>query len=539
MRARRWLIVALALAGLLLDLFALTDFASGVGAGITTKDTLVPGAFQTVSSVLDGGAVQRAGIRAGDRVTLASAADARILGAHTRGAVVRFVRPDGAVVPVVLTTFPQQLNVALLIVNGILLSLLSLVLVLRAWNDVQARRLAFGCAWLSFLFLSFRFSGPAQIVTGTFSDALTAAGIPAFIFFATGWDATPPRLGRVLRRIGVFAAIGFAVCAIPLDVVPLITPLANPPPIVAAGGKITVIFTLLMCGALAAGLIASVGRARGRERRRLGWISVTLVVTFGLWSGYSVCSTFGLIDVVPVWLALASLALPAGFAYAMLRHRLIDLGFALNRTAVFAATTLLLAGLFGGLQWAVNQLLSDATRREGFIAQLIVAVVVLYIVRIARSRTESFIAQVFFAARRRRIDAIAGLATEIDALDDPAALAPFVERALRERAQLTATVTFGEASSPAGGTTVFPLRIRGRERGVLTCVLPPDEDLAPDESAALRTLATAVAIVRDDLLAAALRDENARLHEQLAQLRGEPQLVRPGGAAATPSTPSE
>ncbi len=46
-----------------------------------------------------------------------------------------------------------------------------------------------------------------------------------------------------------------------------------------------------------------------------------------------------------------------------------------------------------------------------------IAVVVLYVVRALRTQTDAFVARVFFAARRKRIDAIHALAREVDAVE--------------------------------------------------------------------------------------------------------------------------
>jgi hypothetical protein len=245
---------------------------------------------------------------------------------------------------------------------------------------------------------------------------------------------------------------------------------------------------------------------------------------------------------------VSTFVLPAGFGYAMLRNQIVDLGFALNRAAVFAATTALLVGLFGALQWGADRLLVQATGAQNFAVQMTIAVVVLYAVRAMRSKTDELVARLFFAARRRRIEAIRTLAREVDAVEQPDALAAFVIDRLRTGASIDAALyveaedafvraagSLGPASvardaptvialralleavpiradSELGGAIAFPLAVRGHLRGGLVCALPSgDDDFAPDECEALAQLAVRVGIARDDLFAAAMRRENAAL----------------------------
>jgi hypothetical protein len=244
---------------------------------------------------------------------------------------------------------------------------------------------------------------------------------------------------------------------------------------------------------------------------------------------------------------------------------------------VFAATTALLVGLFGALQWGADQLLSQATGRENFAAQMAIAVVVLYVVRALRTQTDAFVARVFFAARRKRIDAIYALAREVDAVERPETLAPFVVEALgaiaatdvsvyveaeAEGAYVRAAGSLGPATvsrdaptviglratlepvpiragADLAGAIAFPLAVRARLRGALVCSLPAgDDEFAPDECDALMRLATRIAIARDDLLAQALRlrvEFLERENELLERLSRNGNRAHDAATAAVPA----
>jgi hypothetical protein len=90
-----------------------------------------------------------------------------------------------------------------------------------------------------------------------------------------------------------------------------------------------------------------------------------------MWAAVSALSACAMIDPVsmltgdnyveaswPVIIELAALMLGAAlFAYAILRHRVIDLGFAINRTLVFSALSFLLLLTFGLVEWGTEKLL--------------------------------------------------------------------------------------------------------------------------------------------------------------------------------------
>jgi hypothetical protein len=292
-----------------------------------------------------------------------------------------------------------------------------------------------------------------------------------------------------------------------------------------------------------------------------------LSVAFGPWIVYETTVAFGAVQHPWALLGFTGLALPFGFGYAMLRHRVVDLGFALNRAAVFAATTALLVGLFGALQWGADQLLVQATRAQGFAVQMAIAVIVLYAVRMLRTRADALVARLFFAKRQRRIAAIRALGRAIEAVESPASLAPYVveqlhaDTAIESSLYVEADEAFVRGAGERGpaqvsrdnptvialratgapvairaesdliGAIAFPLAVRGRLRGALVCELPSqDEDFAPDERQALTDLAARVCVVREDLLAEQLRAELGEARAALSRLTGgtvaSPGLIR-------------
>jgi hypothetical protein len=545
LRTLRWAVIALGIAGLALCAISLSNGSSppSLGANTVALGTQRPA---PVGFVLPGSAAERAGIRTGDLLRFAAPSDAAALAAHLR-TTVHLVRPNGAVINVELTPVPRPLVHTLLVVQGFLLSLLALLLALRAWQDIQARRLAIGFLWVGVGWSDVA-SGWAAMAVNAAGDILTGAGMAALVFFATGWRATPPSAALLLRAAAIVVAVVYVAAGIPGDLA-----IFNSRGLLATE-QIT---WLLLAVLVIAGLAASTVRARGVERRRVGWLLVTMTIAFAPFAGYDLVAAVVPIGPPPTWVSVTTLVLPFGFGYAMLRHRVVDIGFALNRAAVFAATTALLVGLFGALQWSADQVLVRATGAQDFAVQMAIAVIVLYAVRKLRTKTDALVARVFFAKRRRRIDAIVALGYAVEAVESVLSLGPFVIEQLRADAAIdsslyvetedayvrvagdlgpervgrdNATVILLRATrapvavraeSDLIGAIAFPLAVRGRLRGALVCGLPSeDEEFAPDEQSALNGLAARVCVVRDDLLAEQLQGERDELRRTLVRLTG-------------------
>jgi hypothetical protein len=556
----RWLIVVIALFGAVLDVLSLAGVTRPaiIGVGPPTILTGYSRAFVRVSGVSPGSSGERAGVRTGDAIRFASPADAAIHAAAVRGAIVHVQRSDGTTLAIPLEPVPLEPAFALYLVVGAFMAIFSFVLAVRAWGDVQARRLAVGLVWIAYYGAQINAS-PAWSLLGVAGDFSIAVGMAGLVLFATGWAATPVRV-RALRPAAMALAAVYAALNVSVDLGLL--------PVVQSRPAAVALWCVL-AAAMIGGLATSMVNARGIERRRIGWILVTLTVTFAPWIAYEIALAAGIVQQPWLLLGITGLALPFGFAYAMLRHRVVDLGFALNRAAVFAATTALLVGLFGAMQWGADQLLVQATRAQGFAVQMAIAVIVLYAVRFLRAQADALVARLFFAKRQRRIASIRALAHAIDAVESPASLAPYIVEQLHADTGIASSLyvegddAFVRAAGDQGpaqvsrdnptvialratsapvairaesdliGAIAFPLTVRGRLRGALVCDLPSaDEDFAPDERAALADLAVHACVVREDLLAEQLRAELTESRAALARLTGGG--VTPLGRATSP-----
>jgi hypothetical protein len=118
-------------------------------------------------------------------------------------------------------------------------------------------------------------------------------------------------------------------------------------------------------------------RSRGTARQRLGWIGVCMGAVYAVsLFEYLVFGIMGFESsgpVVPIFDLTVMLLAYCGFAYAMLRHRLFDFGFAINRALVFTIISTMLLLAFSFTEWSVDKLLHFEGREKNVVVDAFVA----------------------------------------------------------------------------------------------------------------------------------------------------------------------
>jgi hypothetical protein len=165
-----------------------------------------------------------------------------------------------------------------------------------------------------------------------------------------------------------------------------------------------------------------------RERVQLQWIAstLTLLVLLELFraiyyfasENFAGVPTLGWLD--PITLPLEGLAL-LGAAYAVLRHRLIDMGLIVSRTAIFTAVSAVLVVLFLVLEWmgtlVAQRVLGDigsAAAYSGIAAALVVGL----LARPVHSALERRLNRVFFRKQAHNEEALRRFGRESEVATD-------------------------------------------------------------------------------------------------------------------------
>lgn len=152
-------------------------------------------------------------------------------------------------------------------------------------------------------------------------------------------------------------------------------------------------------------------RSSGETRARLRWIYVSTFVGFTGVLAYLGGQVLNRpIPAYPV-MNVTAVAIPIGYAYAILRHRVIDVGFAINRAIIFTAMTTLVVAAFALLSGVLER--AAVGPSESVALQVAVALVVALSFNALEKRVESVIDQVFFRAKHRAEAELTQLADEI------------------------------------------------------------------------------------------------------------------------------
>lgn len=322
------------------------------------------------------------------------------------------------------------------------------------------------------------------------------------------------------------------------------------------------IFPLNLMAAVAI-LTARLRSAIGDERQRLLWVLAILAAEFSrivfdvawrLLLGHNAS-----VDMLALTMAL----IPLGLAYVMLRHRILDVGFALNRAVVYAGVSILIVAVFVVLESVLARYIETTSRLTSLAVQLAVPLGLGFSIRYIHAKVDAFVDRSLFRQRHeceaaiRRFAHEAAMITRLDdllektlavvmaathagsttiylhasngsfipaksTLDGPSAIDENDWTALRLRTWLDSVDLDGtETAMP--GRLALPMVVRGELLGILTLgKKSTNEEFAPDEREALQTLAHSVGMAIDALAVATLRDISTRLltgHIDLDQAR--------------------
>lgn len=282
-------------------------------------------------------------------------------------------------------------------------------------------------------------------------------------------------------------------------------------------------------------MLAAVRASRGAERGRIGWTTLSLTpllvaqIPFGFSyivlgttiSGYSV---FGQL------LNVSSFVAPIGMSYALLNRRLLDLGFAFNRAAVYTGVSIVVVGTFMLAEFVLSEWLGSG-RSANLIAGAILALVLGFSMRSIHTRVDRVLDNLFFRKRHEDEHAIRTLAQEVLHITEPGIIVTRICRVLENHADAASASLYivdgagryGDATendpaivslrtwnarvdlhgigSALNGDFAYPMTARGRLVGVL--VIGPKrsgEPYAPDESEAVAQLAHNAGFALDALL---------------------------------------
>jgi len=230
----------------------------------------------------------------------------------------------------------------------------------------------------------------ATLIIAAFSE------FPIFILlvFLTRFPSAPTaRSARTLMRVGDAIAIA-AAAAVVIGTIeePVLFQSWNTAH--NAYGEIGLALTILFA-------IASYRAATGENRQRIGWVLTGIIISQAALVLYNhFYSAAG--DTAAMIRAVAfamQTAFPLALAYAILRFRVIDLGFVFNRTLVYAIVTAIVVVAVSFVDWLSSRLIGET--RLALATEALVTIALGVALNTLHSRIEHLVDRVIF--RRRYI----------------------------------------------------------------------------------------------------------------------------------------
>jgi hypothetical protein len=155
------------------------------------------------------------------------------------------------------------------------------------------------------------------------------------------------------------------------------------------------IHLLIIVSALNRGLKAVNREFKQRQYWVLWSFSIYSVLTLGNWIAAVFFSEQAQTLWRWVWLA-GALVVYSGLVYAVLRYRVFNFGFAVNRAVIYSVTSILLLVSFGIIEWLSEHVLHFESREKNILLDGGIALAVFLGFHRARRVVESFIERVLF-----------------------------------------------------------------------------------------------------------------------------------------------
>jgi hypothetical protein len=159
---------------------------------------------------------------------------------------------------------------------------------------------------------------------------------------------------------------------------------------------------LLLLVASGTAVIVRFRRSRGDERQQLKWFAyavAVMIVVFVIWFSFALA---GLVPPSSLMYEVPLIGLPVATGIAILKYRLYDIDFIVNRTLVYTSLTALLAVIYFGGIVLLQRLFVALTGQQSTLAIVASTLLIAALFNPLRRSIQSFIDRRFY---RRKYDA--------------------------------------------------------------------------------------------------------------------------------------
>jgi hypothetical protein len=312
-----------------------------------------------------------------------------------------------------------------------------LVGVFLLWRGRDAASLHYGVASAFFAIALLPISDALLSTAGrNVYEALAQifAGISAYALYLTFEDFARGAIGkRVLsscRAVVGAAALIFIANAVDFSIGRAASGCFVPALYVLRYPSLMVALAVMVCV-----LTATFVKATGLQRQRVRWVFWSTII------GFSGVVTW---LIVPAFRAavLTSVIITIGYAYAILRHRIIDIGFVVNRAIVFTIVTSAVFAIFALVSTFVEKMTLPAD--ESIVVQSVVALALAFFFDFGYKRVENVIDRMFFREKHDAEVALVRFTDEARTIGNAADLLARAMSVLRESLRASAVCVYRE-----------------------------------------------------------------------------------------------
>lgn len=209
-------------------------------------------------------------------------------------------------------------------------------------------------------------------------------------------------------------------------------------------------------------LIKKYKHASPAVRQRFGYFIFGLVISFVAYATYFVP---GVPDAMKQIVGYAAVVMPICVAYAVFRHRVLDINFVLNRTLTYGLLSLLVIAFVSFLDWSLGHVVSG---RFTIGVELLVTIGIGFLLDRINKTIERLVEGVFFRARRLAEQYLKRAASALPYATEEAAVTDGLVQVPAEALQLAAAALYRRSADGS--------RFEGIATSNATTVAPPGFD---------------------------------------------------------------
>jgi hypothetical protein len=323
--------------------------------------------------------------------------------------------------------FWKLLGTLTILISGVWFLACGLLISVRRWWSSDGRALALILLFLVPGYFNIQFiMFPNAIVNLLSFATLQACAFAALILLVRlSWrfgSRSPWR--RIVEGVA-YAAVAFDVLWHAAFYAGILTLRIDPVPFWSANYAVSFVDfgVTLIVAVLAA---TAVAWTTPSERPRAAWLLLPLpfALSASAVAGYLSASTDSWFAVTSLQILSGACVLAGAFlvTYALLKRRVLDLGFVLSRTIVVAVVSLIVVTAFVLLEWILGSVLADVSHATGLIANACLALVLGVSLRYIHRHVDTVVDSMLFRKRHQDERALLDFSNEASYVTEPDAL---------------------------------------------------------------------------------------------------------------------